>query len=1305
MTILKKDNGTAAPTDAGAQYQMAVDKVLPDTLNNTTGAGSNPVAGIDVVGGSVPTFADLDNDGDLDLVVGAVDGHLYYYENTGSRSQPVFTERTDAANPLAGIDVGHYSTPAFADLDGDGDLDLVVGEGAGSLHYYENTGSHSQPDFTERTGAADPVDGINVDDVSIPTFVDLDGDGDLDLVVGEWDGILNYYENTGTRSQPDFTERTGAANPLAGIDVGDYRTPTFTDLDGDGDLDLIVGEWNGTLDYYENTGTRSQPDFTERTGAANPFAGIDKDYAIFPAFADLDDDGDLDLVVGKDVGYLYYYENTGTRTEGDFNPYSLKEDNGDAVAGVNTQYTMSVGDVFQGTLNNTTGDEENPIFGVRVEDHNMPAFADLDGDGDLDLVVSEYHLTRDERDGTLHYYENTGSHSQPTFTERTGADNPLEGLDMDYRSAPTFADLDGDGDPDLVVGNLYGNLYYYENIGSRSQPAFTETSGANNPLDGIVVEWGAAPAFADLDGDGDLDLVVGEHDGILRYYENIGTPGQPTFTEHSGADNPLDGVDMGKNAVLMPTFADLDGDGDLDLVVGENEGILHYYENTGTGSQPVFTERTGAANPLAGIDVGGNSTPTFADLDDDGDLDLVVGEWDGVLNYYENTGNRTSADFNPYSPNEDWIRVKLTAGTIYRISLEGVGTTAEDTQFHLSLLDSSGDNILSTVSSYGSDAVIDIQPVSATGTYYLKVESGDDDADVWDYQVSVVENTIPEGTYDEIADYLTNGYWEGDGRSRRAFNVEPGGTLTADITTLTPAGQQFARWALEAWTAVTGIGFEFVDGDAHITFDDEDGEDVGGYAWSTTTEDGEILSSFVNVWKDSLPVHATIDSYALYTYLHEIGHALGLGHPGPYGGEGVTYSDHAKFLNDSKQATVMSYFSPRDNTYIEASNATPVTPMLADIIAIQNLYGAPTDINLGDTVYGYHSNVDGYLGQLFSLQAGEGNPFVDIDVGDWSAPALADLDSDGDLDLVVGEDDDILHYYENVGTRSQPDFIERTGVDNPLAGIDVAGIDVPNYSNPTFADLDDDGDLDLVVGEYEDTLHYYENTGTHSQPDFIERTGAANPLDGIDMGWWSSVPTFADLDNDGDLDLVAGEWAGTLHYYENTGSRSQPGFTERTGVDNPLDGIEVDYNSAPTFADLDNDGDLDLVVGEWYGALHYYENTGTRSQPGFAARTDAANPLAGIDVGRPKSIPTFADLDDDGDLDLVVGEWDGVLYYYENTGSRTEASFTPHSLSEPVVLTLYDNGGSDTLDLRTDTADQRVDLRPEGISDVYGLDL
>ena len=110
------------------------------------------------------------------------------------------------------------------------------------------------PAFTERTGAANPFDGVNVGFSSAPSFADLDGDGDLDAVVGVVDGTLHYFENTGTALAPAFTARTGAANPFNGVDVGYTGTPSFADLDGDGDLDAIVGASDGTLHYFKNTG-------------------------------------------------------------------------------------------------------------------------------------------------------------------------------------------------------------------------------------------------------------------------------------------------------------------------------------------------------------------------------------------------------------------------------------------------------------------------------------------------------------------------------------------------------------------------------------------------------------------------------------------------------------------------------------------------------------------------------------------------------------------------------------------------------------------------------------------------------------------------------------------------------------------------------------------------------------------------------------------------------------------------------------------------------------------------------------------
>ena len=646
---------------------------------------------------------------------------------------------------------------------------------------------------------------------------------------------------------------------------------------------------------------------------------------------------------------------------------------------------------------------------------------------------------------------------------------------------------------------------------------------------------------------------------------------------------------------------------------------------------------------------------------------------------------------------KDWVSVELTAGTIYDFTLSGVDSA------EFALFDSSGNHIVrGGVTSSGAKLIFNPDD---TGTYYIQAGSFDD-AFSGDYELSLVENTTPEGTYDEIADYLTDGFWEWFGSTRRAFDVEPGGILTANVTALTEEGQQLARWALEAWTNVTGIQFELVDDDdAHISFDDDDDNpDRAGYATSVVS-DGVIISSVVNISTDTLIESGTsIDSYSFTTYIHEIGHALGLGHPGPYPDP---YSNTAYygldniFLNDSEQISGMSYMDQDENTYLNASYAHNVTPMIADIIAIQNLYGIPTDINAGDTVYGYQSNLDGYPGEFFKLWTGETNPFSSIDMtDDASTPViksgLVDLDGDGDPDLVVGNNTGILYYFENTGTSSNPGFTERTGTANPLDGIDVG-----SYSTPTFGDLDSDGDYDLIVGNYNGDIAYFENTGTMTNPRFAQRNGVDNPMDDIKSGSFNTL-TFTDLDGDGDLDLAVGDDDGAIRYYENIGTSANSNFVLRTGEANPFNNLDAGSHSTPVFVDFDGDNDPDLVVGNRAGLLHYFENTGTSSSPGFTERTGIANPLDGMDVGS-YSTPTFGDLNGDGSLDLVVGNFDGVIHYFKNTGIHADPEFSPQSLLRPTAFTIYDNSGNDTLDLRTDKDNQRVDLRPEGISDVYGL--
>ena len=648
---------------------------------------------------------------------------------------------------------------------------------------------------------------------------------------------------------------------------------------------------------------------------------------------------------------------------------------------------------------------------------------------------------------------------------------------------------------------------------------------------------------------------------------------------------------------------------------------------------------------------------------------------------------------------QDSVRVELTAGKIYEVFL-----SSDQSRF---LLFGYGGDHRANISTYRDHDNIHLTLApTVTGTYYLGVSTLDviHNAELYDYEITIVEKLIPIGSYDEVADYLTDGFAEAVGDARYAFDARPGDTLTADITALNVEGQQLARWALEAWTYVTGIEFGFVDdGSAHITFDDFE---PGAYTITSVSE-GVIVSSHVNISTYWLNTYGTaIDSFSFTTYIHEIGHALGLGHPGPYNSFG-TYGNENIFLIDSVQATVMSYFEQSDNTYINASHAYPVTPMIADIIAIQNLYGVPTSINSGNTVYGYESNADGHLGSLSAQWAAARSPFLGIYIDHFSKPELADLDGDGDPDLVIGGALGLIYYFENTGTPDNSRFTQRTGNANPLDGVDAG-----SNSKPALVDLDGDGDSDLVVGNADGLFHYFENTGTVTDPRFTQRIGDANPLDGVDVGS-DSTPVFVDLDGDDDPDLAGGNSSGLLYFFENTGAPAKASFVRRTGDENPLGGIFETYKAAPigieylhygvsAFADIDDDGDPDLVVGYDKGDIIYYENTGTATEPGFAKRSGAALPLDGVAVDY-YGAPAFADLDNDEDLDLVVGDGNGAIHYLKNTGTAANPDFSTIILTHPVTLTIYDNGGIDTLDLRTDTTDQRVDLRPEGISDVYGL--
>ena len=263
----------------------------------------------------------------------------------------------------------------------------------------------------------------------------------------------------------------------------------------------------------------------------------------------------------------------------------------------------------------------NPFGLTDVGSHSRQTFADLDGDGDLDLMSGELN-------GSFFYLENTGSSSAPAFG--ASSTNPFGlGSVGNILSSPVFADLDGDGDLDMFSGEGDGGFFYFANTGSSSAPAFA--ASVTDPFGLADIGYNSRPVFMDLDGDGDLDLLSGELNGNFFYFENTGSSNAPAFAASSTNPFGLAGIGYYQS---IPAFADLDGDGDLDMFSGSDPGNFFYFENTGSSNAPAFA--ASSTNPFGLAGVGGNSSPAFADLDGDGNMDLISGNNYGNFVYFEN---------------------------------------------------------------------------------------------------------------------------------------------------------------------------------------------------------------------------------------------------------------------------------------------------------------------------------------------------------------------------------------------------------------------------------------------------------------------------------------------------------------------------------------------------------------------------------------------------------------------------------------------------------------------------------------------
>jgi hypothetical protein len=318
---------------------------------------------------------------------------------------------------------------------------------------------------------------------------------------------------------------------------------------------------------------------------------------------------------------------------------------------------------------------------------------------------------------------------------------------------------------------------------------------------------------------------------------------------------------------------------------------------------------------------------------------LVVGG-PSITAQLEQTGDR------------DWYAVTLVAGQAYEFFTSATAG-GSDVDTMLTLRDTNGGVLAFNDDSNGTYSSIRFTATSS-GTFYLDVgawANGEQGA----YKVSAqAAAPLAEFSNDQIAAQLLYGT-NGSPSDLRRFNVSAGGTLTVNITSLDAGGQFLARAALELWSDATGIIFREISSSAQITFQNtEEG------AFASSIRAGQfITSATVNISTQWLNTYGTtLDSYSFQTYLHEVGHALGLRHPGPYNGS-ATYPQDAVFLNDSWATTLMSYFSQDENTFFANQNFSRVftlTPMIGDLVAIQTAYGTYNGTRTGDNTYGVGNN-------------------------------------------------------------------------------------------------------------------------------------------------------------------------------------------------------------------------------------------------------------------------------------------------------------------------------------------------------------